>query len=355
MSFPAQRRKTRQVSIGPLQIGSDRPIVVQSMTNTQTSDVRATLRQIRALAKIGCELVRVSVPDEESAQALPSLIKGSPVPLVADIHFSHRLALMAIDAGIAGLRLNPGNIQGKKRVQQVVTRARERSLCIRIGVNAGSLSDKILKRFGGPVPEALVESALEHIRILEDLDHPWIKVSLKASDVATTVESYRLLAEKGDWPLHLGITEAGTKFSGTVKTSVGLGILLAEGIGDTLRVSLAGDPRDEISVAYGILSALDLRKRGIEVIACPTCARTQINVAGIAERVEKELADVSQSLRIAVMGCIVNGPGEAKEADLGAVGTPAGVQIYKAGQKIATWTEKEVVPGIVRLARELAG
>jgi (E)-4-hydroxy-3-methylbut-2-enyl-diphosphate synthase len=341
------------VVLGGVPIGSGHPLAVQSMTNTATRNLKATLAQIQKLVKAGCELVRVAVPDAAAAAALPRLVKGSPVPLIADIHFDYRLALKAVAAGVAGLRLNPGNLRQAKHVTLVAEAAKDQGLPIRVGVNAGSLPPDLLKKHGGPVPLALVEAALRHVRLLEKNEFFEIKISLKAADVATTVAAYRLLAKKVDYPFHLGITEAGTAFTGTVKSAVGLGILLAEGIGDTIRVSLAADPVEEVRVGWEILKSLGLRRRGSEVIACPTCARAAFDVAATAEKIEQKLLGRDRALRIAVMGCIVNGPGEATLSDLGLVGTPKGVLLYVAGRKSKRGPLAEMLGELLKLAKEL--
>ncbi len=344
------KRRTRVVRIGGVRIGGSNPVVVQSMTSTLTSDVRATLRQVRALARAGSEIVRVSVPDQASARALKKIVAGSPVPLVADIHFDYRLALESLEAGVSGLRINPGNMRRRSHVEAVAREAAERKVPIRIGVNAGSLSREMTRKHGGRTAKALVESALSQARILEGAGFREIKVSLKASDVRTTVQAYRMIAGMADYPLHVGITEAGTRFSGTVRSSVGLGILLSEGIGDTIRVSLAADPVEEVRVAYEILKSLGLRKRGVEVIACPTCSRTEFDVIKVADQLEKRLQHIKEPMTIAVMGCIVNGPGEAAHADLGAVGTKKGVQIYVKGKRIARLPRGVIVRKLIELA-----
>lgn len=344
---PGPRRQSRPVRVGPVQIGGGAPVSVQSMCSTDTRDVAATSAQIRALTEAGCEIVRVAVPDQDAVAALAVLCAAAPVPLIADIHFDHRLALGALGAGIAGLRINPGNIGGRRKVEEVVRAARERAVPIRIGVNAGSLERELLARHGGPTPEAMVESALEHIRILEDLDYPEIKVSLKGSHVAPTVEAYRLLAERCPYPFHVGITEAGTVLRGAVKSAVGLGILFHLGLGDTVRVSLTGDPVPEIGVAYWILGALGLRRRGVDVISCPTCGRTRVDLARLAEEVERRLQGVSAPLTVAVMGCPVNGPGEAREADVGvACGVGTGL-LFRKGEVVRRVPEAELADALV--------
>jgi len=351
----AKDRGTKTVEIGGVAIGGTSPVVVQSMTNTDTKDAKATLRQIRKLAKAGCEIIRVAVPDRESADALHEILKKSPIPVVADIHFDPKLAIASLEAGIHGLRLNPGNIRNKKAVKEIVTLANERGTPIRVGVNAGSVARDVREKHGGATPKALVESAMGHIIMLEDLGFDKIKVSLKASDVLTTVKAYREMRKTRDYPLHLGITEAGTAFTGLIKSSIGLGILLAEGIGDTIRVSLAADPVEEIRACYGILRSLGLRDRGVEVIACPTCARAGLDVAKTAQALEKKLQDVEEPVKLAVMGCGVNGPGEARHADVGAVGTPKGVDIYLRGERVGRLEKPEVVSWMDEKAREIAG
>jgi (E)-4-hydroxy-3-methylbut-2-enyl-diphosphate synthase len=326
-----KRKKTRLIRVGPVKIGGTAPISVQSMTKTDTRDVRATLAQINRLAAAGCEIVRVAVPDERAAEALPQLVRGSAIPVIADIHFHHRLALKAIEAGVAGLRINPGNIGGLQKLSAIVQRAREKEISIRIGVNSGSLEKDLRKKYGSPTPEALVESALRNIELFERLSFTDIKISIKSPDVRSTVEAYRLLSQKTSYPLHIGVTEAGTAFSGTIKSAVGLGILLSEGIGDTLRVSLTADPVEEVRVGFEILKALGLRQRGPEIISCPTCGRCQIDVAAIARDIEERLAAIKQPLKIAVMGCEVNGPGEAREADIGIAGSRKQGVLFKKG------------------------
>ena len=302
------RRKTRQITIGKVKVGGNSPISVQSMTNTDTIDVKATINQIKALERAGCEIVRVAVPNMEAAEAVGKIKKSINIPLIADIHFDYRVALKVIDKGVDGLRLNPGNIGDKERIKTVVRAAKEKKIPIRIGVNAGSLEKDILEKYKHPTPEAMVESALRHIRILEDLDFHEIKISLKASDVWKTIEAYRLLSKKVDYSFHIGITEAGTIFSGTVKSAAGLGILLSEGIGDTLRVSLTGDPIEEVRVGWEILKAMKLRERGVNIISCPTCGRIKLDIITLANEIEKRLSHIIKPINIAVMGCVVNRP-----------------------------------------------
>jgi (E)-4-hydroxy-3-methylbut-2-enyl-diphosphate synthase len=343
----APRRKSRTIRLGSLPIGGDAPVSVQSMTNTDTRDVAATLAQVRSLSDAGCEVVRLAVPDAAAARALSEVRKGSTLPLVADIHFDHRLALRALEAGVDGLRINPGNIGARWKVEEVVRAARERLVPIRIGVNAGSLEREVLNRYGGPSPAALAESALSHIRLLEDLAYREIKVSLKGSHVPQTVEAYRLLADRCDYPFHIGITEAGTVFRGAVKSAVGLGILLSQGLGDTLRVSLTGDPVREVEVGFWILRSLELRARGLEVISCPTCGRTRIDLIGLAEEVERRLSGVTAPLTVAVMGCEVNGPGEARQADVGIAATPGGGVLFRRGEVLRKLSEAELADALV--------
>lgn len=348
-----QFKKTRPVIVGKVQVGGGAPVVVQSMTNTDTRDAAATIDQIRELDQAGCELVRVAVPDKTAADALPEIIAGSGLPLIADIHFDYHLALAAIEAGVAGLRINPGNIGGKDKVKQVVAAARERLVPIRIGVNAGSLEKELLKKYGGVTAEAMVESALRHIRLLEELNYPEIKISLKASNIPLMLEAYRKLSAAVDYPMHIGVTESGTVKSGTIKSAVGIGALLAEGIGDTIRVSLTGHPKHEVSVAWEILKALRLRQRGVELISCPTCGRTQINLINLAEQVEERLATVDKPIKVAVMGCSVNGPGEAREADVGIAGGKGVGLIFRKGKVIRQVPEDQLLEELLKEIEKL--
>ena len=308
MSLVQKRRLTRQISIGNVKIGSDAPVSVQSMTNTDTRDVEATVSQIHSLEKAGCEIIRVAVPDMDAALAVEQIKARISIPLIADIHFDYRLALASAKAGADALRINPGNIGSQQKIQAVVDCATDRGISIRIGVNAGSLEKEIEKRLG-PTPEAMVESALKNIQILEDLNFDQIKVSLKASDVERTVTAYRLLADKTDVPFHIGVTEAGGLFAGITKSAIGIGMLLSEGLGDTLRVSLTRDPVEEIRTGFEILRALGIRSRGPELISCPTCGRCKINLFKIAEETEKALLERTSEIKVAIMGCVVNGPG----------------------------------------------
>jgi len=338
-----QRKKTRQIHIGPVAIGGGAPISVQSMTNTKTTDTEATIGQIQALTAAGCDIVRLAVPDMAAAQNLGRIIRAVKVPLVADIHFDYRLAVEAIHQGIAGLRLNPGNIGGEDKVRAVVHEAKAARIPIRIGVNAGSLDKKLLAKYGKATAEALAESALQHVRILEAQDFYDMKISLKAHDVPLTIAAYRLMSQMVDYPLHLGITEAGTPHTGMIKSAVGIGALLAEGIGDTLRVSLTGDPVIEVRVANEILKALGLREYGPTLISCPTCGRTAIDLPAIAAEVEQKLAGIKEPIQVAVMGCVVNGPGEARDADVGIAGGKGEGLVFRRGEVIRKVPENQLV------------
>ena len=338
-----KRRPTRQIHIGKVAIGGGAPISVQSMTNTKTTDTEATVAQIRALQAAGCDIVRLAVPDMEAAKNLGNILRQVTVPLVADIHFDYKLALEAIRQGIHALRLNPGNIGGEEKVKAVVEAAKEAGIPIRIGVNAGSLDKKILKKYGGVTPEALVESAMEHVRILEALDFHDMKISLKAHDVPLTIAAYRLMSQTVDYPLHLGITEAGTVNTGIIKSAVGIGALLAEGIGDTFRISLTGDPVVEVRVANEILKSLGLKEYGPTLDACPTCGRTSIDLPAIAAQVEEKLRDIEDPIEVAVMGCVVNGPGEARGADVGIAGGNGEGLIFRKGEIVRKVPEADLV------------
>ena len=338
-----KRRPTRQIHIGKVAIGGGAPISVQSMTNTKTTDTEATVAQIRALQAAGCDIVRLAVPDMEAAKNLGNILRQVTVPLVADIHFDYKLALEAIHQGIHALRLNPGNIGGEEKVRAVVEAAKEAGIPIRIGVNAGSLDKKILKKYGGVTPEVLVESAMEHVRILEALDFHDMKISLKAHDVPLTIAAYRLMSQTVDYPLHLGITEAGTVNTGIIKSAVGIGALLAEGIGDTFRISLTGDPVVEVRVANEILKSLGLKEYGPTLVACPTCGRTSIDLPAIAAQVEEKLRDIEEPIEVAVMGCVVNGPGEARGADVGIAGGNGEGLIFRKGEIVRKVPEADLV------------
>lgn len=343
MSIVARRKQTREISIGGVRIGGGAPISVQSMTNTFTHDVAATVAQIQRLEAVGCELVRVAVPDQAAAKAIASIKKEISIPLIADIHFDYRLAMAAMKAGADGLRINPGNIGTSKKVKAVAIDAKERGIPIRVGVNSGSLERDLLKKYGEATSQAMVESALRHVELLRSFDFHDIKVSIKASDVPRTVEAYRLLSAKTDLPLHVGVTEAGSLVSGTVKSAIGIGILLAEGIGDTIRVSLTRDPVDEVRVGYEILKALKIRQRGPEVVSCPTCGRCEIDLVDIVESVESALLTRTTPVKLAIMGCVVNGPGEAREADIGIAGGKGHGVLFKKGKVVRKVEEQRLV------------
>jgi len=348
-----RRRKSRQIRVGKVPVGGDAPITVQSMTNTLTTDAEATIRQIDALTRAGADIVRVSCPDEGSTAALKEIVRRSEVPIVADIHFHYKRAIEAAKAGAACLRINPGNIGSSERVREVVKAAKDHGCSMRIGVNAGSLEKDLLERYGEPCPEAMVESALSHAKILEDNDFFEFKISCKASDVFLAVAAYQQLAEVCDYPLHLGITEAGGLVGGTVKSSVGLGMLLWGGIGDTIRVSLSADPVEEIRVGYEILKSLQLRRRGVTVIACPSCARQQFNVIKTVEALEERLAHITTPVTLSVIGCVVNGPGEARETDVGFTGGGNGThQVYVAGVPDHRLKDADIVEHLARLVEE---
>lgn len=335
---------TKQINIGGVPVGGGAPIAIQSMTNTDTRDAKATLAQIRALAEAGCDIVRCAVPDRTAAEALREICAGSPIPVVADIHFDYRLALAAIEAGVDKIRLNPGNIGGADRVQAVVQAAKERHLPIRIGVNSGSVEKHILEKFGGPTPEAMVESALYHVKLLNDCDFDDICISIKSSSVPNTMQAYLLASEKTNYPLHLGVTEAGTEYMGTIKSAAGIGGLLALGVGDTIRVSLTDDPVKEVYAAKAILRAVGRAEEGINVVSCPTCGRTRIDLIGIAKEVERRCAEIrGKKLKIAVMGCVVNGPGEAREADLGIAGGDGEGLIFRRGEILRKVPQERLV------------
>lgn len=337
------RKQTRQLKLGSVRIGGGAPIVVQSMTNTDTRDVEATLGQIKRLHDAGCEIVRVAVPDETAARALRAIHDASLIPVIADIHFDYRLALMALEAGLEGLRINPGNIGERKNVEKVVDAAKARGAVIRVGVNSGSVEKRLLEQYGGPTPQAMVESALGHVRILEEHGFYDTKISIKSSSVLNTIECYRLLSQRCDYPLHLGVTEAGGVLRGAIKSSVGMGVLLSEGIGDTLRVSLTAAPEEEMAVAWELLRALGLRQRGPEIISCPTCGRTEIDLIGLAQEVERRLRTENAPIKVAVMGCVVNGPGEAREADLGMAGGRDKGIIFRKGEVIRSVRGQEAL------------
>jgi (E)-4-hydroxy-3-methylbut-2-enyl-diphosphate synthase len=349
------RRKTRQISIGPVKIGGDAPVSVQSMTKTDTRDIRKTAGQIRRLEAAGCEIIRVAVPDDEAARAIAQIKKRINIPLIADIHFNYRLALRSMESGADALRINPGNIGGRNRLKTIVNEAKNRSIPIRIGVNAGSLEKDLLKRFKGPTSEAMVLSGLRTIEYMEDLGFHLIKVSLKASDVLRTVKAYRYFSRKSDYPLHLGITEAGRGSGATVKSAIGIGLLLSEGIGDTIRVSLTGDPVEEVRVGYEILRALKIRERGFEIISCPTCGRCKIDLSRLVEKVEKGIHKITAPMTIAIMGCVVNGPGEAKEADIGIAGGKGAGLLFKKGKVVRKLREADLATVLLKEVYKMVG
>ncbi|WP_414146449.1 flavodoxin-dependent (E)-4-hydroxy-3-methylbut-2-enyl-diphosphate synthase [Lawsonella sp.] len=349
------RRKTRQLMVGNVGVGSDFPVSVQSMTTTRTHDINATLQQIAELAAAGCDIVRVACPRQEDADALAAIAAKSPIPVIADIHFQPRYIFAAIDAGCAAVRVNPGNIREfDGRVKEVATAARAANIPIRIGINAGSLDKRLLEKYGKATPEALVESALWEAGLFAEHDFHDIAISVKHHDPVTMVRAYELLAAQCDYPLHLGVTEAGPAFQGTVKSSVAFGTLLAQGIGDTIRVSLSAPPVEEIKVGEAILRSLNLRPKRLEIVSCPSCGRCQVDVVELANEVEEGLKDVSFPLRVAVMGCVVNGPGEAREADLGCASGNGKGQIFVKGQVIKTVPEKEIVPTLIEEAQRIA-
>jgi (E)-4-hydroxy-3-methylbut-2-enyl-diphosphate synthase len=346
-----QRRISKQIQIGGVKIGGGAPITVQSMTNTDTRDVMSTIRQIKELQEFDCEIIRVAVPDMEAANALKKIIKGIKIPLIADIHFDYRLALASLEAGIDALRLNPGNIGDREQIKKVVLAAKERAIPIRIGVNTGSLpKTKSTKK---SVVTRMVEAAMDEVKLLESLNFDLIKVSLKAFDVPTTIAAYKAIADKIPYPLHIGITEAGTPRTGIIRSSVGIGTLLYLGIGDTIRVSLTSHPREEVIAGYEILKSLDLRQHGPVLVSCPTCGRTEVDLISIAQQVEAELQKIKEPIKVAVMGCVVNGPGEAKDADVGiACGKGRGV-LFKKGKKVGIVEEKDFIKALMREVRSV--
>ena len=349
-----QRRKCRQIMVGNVPVGGDAPITVQTMTNTLTSDAKATIAQVQAAEAAGVDIVRVSCPDEDSTKALPAIVKAAKVPIVADIHFHYKRAIEAAKAGAACLRINPGNIGTAERVREVIKAAKDHNCSMRIGVNAGSLEKDLLEKYGEPCPEAMVESALDHIKILEDNDFLEFKISCKASDVFLAVAAYQQLAEACDYPLHLGVTEAGGLQTGTVKSSIGIGSLLWAGIGDTIRVSLSADPVEEVKVGFEILKGLGLRHRGVNVISCPSCARQEFQVIPTIAELEKRLAHISTPMSLSVIGCVVNGPGEARETDIGLTGGGSGHQIYINGEKHHVLRDGSMVDHLVELVEKKA-
>lgn len=348
-----KRKQTKEITIGNVKIGGNNPIAIQSMCNTDTRNAKATIEQIKKLEEEGCEIVRVAVPDIEASEAIKEIKKGIKIPLVADIHFDYRLALKAMENGIDKIRINPGNIGNEERIKAVITMAKERNIPLRIGVNSGSLEKDILEKYGKVTPKGLVESALRHVKIVEKYDYNNIVVSIKASSVPFSMETYSILSNEIDYPLHLGITEAGTVWSGAIKSAVGIGSILSMGIGDTIRVSLTGDPVEEIKTAKEILKSLGLRKFGIEFVSCPTCGRTEVDLISIANKVEQECKKINKNLKVAVMGCAVNGPGEAKGADIGIAGGKGYGLIFKKGEIIKKVPENELIPELLKLINEL--
>ncbi|WP_299238863.1 flavodoxin-dependent (E)-4-hydroxy-3-methylbut-2-enyl-diphosphate synthase [Sulfurihydrogenibium sp.] len=337
------RRKTRPVYVGNVKIGDGAPIVVQSMTDTKTHDIEATLNQINRLAKAGCEIIRVAVPREEDALALPEIVKNSPIPVIGDIHFSPRIAFLSLESGIHGIRLNPGNINDKGKIKEILQECKKKNIAVRLGVNSGSLEERLLEKYGYPSAEALAESALYWSEFFESVGFTNFKVSIKGSDVLQNIKANKIFAEKTDIPLHIGITEAGPAGRGSIKSAVGIGILLYEGIGDTVRVSLTADPEEEIKVAYQILQALDLRRKGVEIVSCPTCGRIEVNLPEVVKKVEEKLEAVDKPLKVAIMGCVVNAIGEAKEADIGlACGNKSAI-LFKKGVPVKRVSEEEMV------------
>jgi (E)-4-hydroxy-3-methylbut-2-enyl-diphosphate synthase len=337
------RRKTRPVYVDNVKIGDGAPIVVQSMTDTKTHDIEATLNQINRLAKAGCEIIRVAVPREEDALALSEIVKNSPIPVIGDIHFSPRIAFLSLESGIHGIRLNPGNINDKGKIKEILQECKKKNIAVRLGVNSGSLEERLLEKYGYPSAEALAESALYWSEFFESVGFTNFKVSIKGSDVLQNIKANKIFAEKTDIPLHIGITEAGPAGRGSIKSAVGIGILLYEGIGDTVRVSLTADPEEEIKVAYQILQALDLRRKGVEIVSCPTCGRIEVNLPEVVKKVEEKLEAVDKPLKVAIMGCVVNAIGEAKEADIGlACGNKSAI-LFKKGVPIKRVSEEEMV------------
>ena len=348
------RRDTRRITVGPVPVGGGAPISVQTMTVTPTHDVDTTLQAIAMVQAAGADLVRVAVPRQEDAAALKDVAAHAQIPVIADIHFQWKYAVAAIEAGCAGVRINPGNIKKHDKVRLIGDMAKERGVAIRIGVNGGSLEDEVLQEFGGPTPEAMVESALREVRLLEDVDFHNTKISVKHSDPWTMIQTYRLLSERTDYPLHLGVTEAGPKYTGSVKSAIGIGTLLAEGIGDTIRVSLSADPIEEVKAGILMLESLHLRERGLDVVSCPSCGRAQVDVWTLAEQVQQGLdGQIDVPMRVAVMGCVVNGPGEAREADIGVAAGNGKGQIIRRGETIATVQESDIVEALVHFATEL--
>jgi len=347
------RRKTKIVNFAKKQVGGDAPVSVQSMCNTKTENIEATVSQIKKLEAVGCEIIRVAVPGQKAAQALTEIKKRINIPLVADIHFDHQLALMAVDNGVDALRINPGNIGSDQKIKEVAFACKENNIPIRVGSNSGSIEKELLKKYGGPTAEAMVESALRNVRVLEENNFEQIVISLKSSHISTTIEAYKLMSDKVDYPFHIGITESGTPWRGTIKSAAGIASLLTQGLGDTLRVSLTGDPVEEVRVGWQILKSLELRQKGVEIISCPTCGRTNIDLIALAEKVEKELMKIDKNITVAVMGCAVNGPGEAKEADIGVAGGMEEALIFKAGEIIKKVKEDQLLEELMKEINKL--
>lgn len=353
MNNSIERRKTRPVYVGNVQIGGGAPVVVQSMTDTKTHKVEETLSQINRLAKAGCEIIRVAAPTEKDAMALPEIVKNSPIPVIADIHFSPRIAFLALESGIHGIRLNPGNINDEGKIREILQECKKKNIAVRLGVNSGSLEERLLEKYGYPSGEALAESALYWSEFFEKVGFKNFKVSIKGSDVLQNIEANRIFAERTDIPLHIGITEAGPSGRGSVKSAVGLGILLYMGIGDTVRVSLTADPEEEINVAYQILQSLGLRRKGVEIVSCPTCGRIEVNLPEVVKKVEEKLKDIKQPLKVAIMGCVVNAIGEAREADIGlACGNKSAI-LFKNGQPLKRVSEEEMVEELLKEIKQI--
>jgi len=342
-----ERKKTKKIKLGNIYIGGDSQITIQSMNNTDTRDIPGTIKQITDFENAGCDITRCAVPDLEAAEALKEIVKNINIPLVADIHFDYKLALKSIENGVSALRINPGNIGGEARVNVVARAAKEKKIPIRIGVNSGSVEKELLEKYGGVCPQALVESALKHVNLLEKANFYDIVISIKSSNVIQMLESYRIISSKVEYPLHIGVTEAGTPWRGTIKSSVGIGALLAEGIGDTIRVSLTGDPLEEIRVGKQILKSLGYRNEGIEFISCPTCGRTKVNLIDLANKVEEKLGNCNKNIKLAIMGCVVNGPGEAREADIGVAGGNGEFLIFKKGKILRKAKEENLIDELI--------
>ncbi|WP_457641003.1 flavodoxin-dependent (E)-4-hydroxy-3-methylbut-2-enyl-diphosphate synthase [Persephonella sp.] len=348
-----KRRKTREIYVGNVKIGGDAPVVVQSMTDTKTYDIETTLSQINRLAEAGCEIIRVAVPTEKDAKALPEIVKRSPIPVIGDIHFSPRIAFLALESGIHGIRLNPGNINDEGKIKEILQECKKKNIAVRLGVNSGSLEEKILEKYGYPSGEALAESALNWSEFFEKVGFTNFKVSIKGSDVLQNIEANKIFAEKTDIPLHIGITEAGPAGKGSIKSAVGLGILLYMGIGDTIRVSLTADPEEEVKVAYQILQSLGIRRRGIEIISCPTCGRIEVNLPEVVKKVEEKLDNKNIPIKVAIMGCVVNAIGEAKEADIGlACGNKSAI-LFKKGEPVKRVSEEEMIDILLKEIEEM--